>query len=230
MMHKVSWLIAGSLLIAGTVHAQPMTAGSVVAVQRAVPFGTTPGKLLLLGTYLVFVDDQQPASSLVVARSDMDNLTPDGDSITVQTRVPIRDQSGSGNRLIFRAVQVADVSVVTTWYTRAGSQTSSSTASAGTAVADSDSYSVQHDHFRGSCEGRLIVTPAQVSFESVDKLDHSRRWEYTAIKEIELPNPYELQVKPFSGGEYKFKLDGSGMTPAAFRVLVDRVTSARSGK
>lgn len=229
-MHKIFWAIAGSLLIAAAASAQPASPGSVVTVQRAVPFGTAPGRLLLLGTYLVFVDDQQPASSLVVARSDMENLTADGDSITVQVREPIRDQTGSINRLIFRTAQAADNSVVTAWYTRAGSQASGGLGSAGTSAADNDSYAVQHDHLRGSCKGRLIVTPAQLSFESVDKVDHSRRWEYTAIKEIALPNPYELEVKPFMGGNYKFKLDGSGMTPAAFRVLVDRVTSARSGK
>ena len=52
----------------------------------------------------------------------MENLTADGDSITVKLRVPIRDESGFGNRLIFRAVQAADTSVVTAWYIRAGSQ------------------------------------------------------------------------------------------------------------
>ena len=230
MMRKISWAIAGLLLMAAVAPAQSVSQGSVVTVQRAVPFGTAAGRLLLLGTYLVFVDDQQPASSLVVARSDMETLTADGDSITVQLPVPIRDQSGSGNRLIFRADQAADTSVVTAWYTKAGSLASGGTGSTGTSPADNDSYAVQHDHLRGSCKGRLIVTPAQLSFESVDKVDHSRRWEYTAIKEIALPNPYELEVKPFSGGNYKFKLDGSGMTPGAFRVLVDRVTSARSGK
>ena len=229
-MHKVFWGIAGSLLMAAAAPAQPAPPGTVITVQRAVPFGTASGRLLLLGTYLVFVDDQQPASSLVVPRSDMENLTTDNDSITVQVRVPIRDESGAGNRLIFRVAQAADTSAVTAWYTKAGSQTGGGPVSAGTSAADNDSYAVQHDHLRGSCKGRLIVTPAQLSFESVDKVDHSRRWEYTAIKEISLPNPYELEVKPFAGGSYKFKLDGSGMTPAAFRVLVDRVTSARSGK
>ena len=229
-MHRIAWVIAGSFLMAAAAPAQSVSPGSVVTVQRAVPFGTTPGRLLLVGVYLVFVDDQQPASSLVVPRSDMENLTAAGDSITVQMREPIRDQSGSSNRLIFRAAQVADASLVTAWYTRAGSQVSSAPSSAGTSAAESESYSVEHDHWKGSCKGRLIVTPAQLSFESIDKVDHSRRWEYTAIKEIALPNPYELEVKPFTGGNYKFKIDGSGMTPAAFRLLVDRVTSARSRK
>jgi hypothetical protein len=229
-MRTIIWAIAGSLLMAATAPAQSVSLGSVVPVQRAVPFGTTPGRLLLVGVYLVFVDDQQPASSLVVPRGVMENLTAEGVTITVQVREPIRDQSGSSNRLIFRAARAADTSLVTAWYTRAGSQTSGGPSSTGASTAESDSYAAQHDHFRGSCKGRLIVTPAQLSFESIDEVGHSRRWEYSGIKEIELPHPYELEIKPFTGGNYKFKLDGSGMTPAAFRVLVDRVTSARSGK
>jgi hypothetical protein len=56
IMGKISWAIAGSLLMAAAAPAQPVSQGSVVTVQRAVPFGTASGRLLLLGTYLVFVD------------------------------------------------------------------------------------------------------------------------------------------------------------------------------
>ena len=39
MMRKVSWAIAGLLLMAAVAPAQPASPGSVVTVQRAVPFG-----------------------------------------------------------------------------------------------------------------------------------------------------------------------------------------------
>jgi len=69
-----------------------------------------------------------------------------------------------------------------------------------------------------------------VSFESVDAADHSRRWEYRSIKEIRNPNPYELEITPFSGGSYKLLLDGSSIDPAVFKQIVDRVAAARAGR
>ena len=39
--------------------AQPVPSGNVIAVEYSVPFGTVAGKLLLLGNYLVFADEQQ---------------------------------------------------------------------------------------------------------------------------------------------------------------------------
>jgi len=204
--------------------------GSVVAVQRAVPFGTTPGKLLLLGSYLVFVDDQQPESSFVITRADMENVTTESDTITVKTREPFRDRSGTSDRVVFRANQPGDAALVTNWYSVAKSQPAPAAARASNASTEDESYQARHDHLRGACKGKLIVTATQLNFESIDQVDHSRRWEYKAIKEIALPNPYELEVKPFVGGSYKFHLDGSGMAPAAYRALVDRVTGARSGQ
>jgi hypothetical protein len=90
-------------------------------------------------------------------------------------------------------------------------------------------HQARHDNTFGNCHGRLIVSPEQLSYESVTEVDHSRRWEYRGIREISLPNPYELEVKPASGGTYKLFLEGSGMDPAVFRSIVDRVTAGRSG-
>jgi hypothetical protein len=220
-----------SLLMTVTLAAQQsVPAGSVLVVQRAVPFGTTAGKLLLLGGYLVFVDDQQPESSFVISRTEMENVTTDSDTITVKTREPFRDRTGSSDRVIFRANQPGDAALVTNWYSVAKSSQPGPATRASNASAEEESYQARHDHLRGACTGKLIVTATQLNFESIDQVDHSRRWEYRAIKEIALPNPYELEVKPFIGGSYKFHLDGSGMTPAAYRALVDRVTGARSGQ
>ena len=41
--------------------AQPATNPIPLAVELAVPFGTVPGRLLLLGNHMVFLDDQQQA-------------------------------------------------------------------------------------------------------------------------------------------------------------------------
>ena len=161
----------------------------------------------------------------------MENVTAETGTITVKTREPFRDRSGSSDRVIFRASQATDAALVTTWYAVAGSGGASSSAARNAPTNEGEtSYQARHDHLRGTCKGRLLVTATQINFESTDQVDHSRRWEYDAIKEIAQTNPYELEVKPFVGGSYKFLLDGSGMTPAAYRALVDKVTAARSKK
>src|SRR5687767_10455030 len=78
-------LVAILLAPAGPGLAQSTPPGSALAVEHSVPFGTIPGKLLLLGNYLVFVDEQQPNMSFVVAKRAIENLSADGPAITVQT-------------------------------------------------------------------------------------------------------------------------------------------------
>jgi hypothetical protein len=208
-------------------------AGGELAVEQSIPFGTVTGKLLLLGNYLVFVDDQQPAASFVIAKSVIENLTAEGTSVTIQTRESIRDRSGEVRRLSFRVVSGGDPALVTSWYGSGVSGVPASpgrSAASGPSASSAGTYQARHNHRIGSCRGRLLVTPDMLTFESVDAVDHSRRWEYRSIKEIRNPNPYELQITPFSGGSYKLLLDGSSMDPAAFKQIVDRVTAARTGR
>lgn len=226
-MYKIALAIVALAPISAPAQSQSAPSGSVITVERAVPFGTTPGKLLLLGNYLVFVEDQQPAASFVVPRANMEDLAAEGATITIRVREPLPGPSGPVSRFIFRAAQPTDTAVATGWYAKAGSALPA-TPGTSASTAGTESYTARHDHLRGSCKGRLFVSPTQLNYESVDDLGHSRRWEYKSIKEIAQKNPYELEVKPFVGGGYKVFLDGSGMSPAAFKTLVDRVTSARS--
>lgn len=210
-------------------EAQSAATGRVVAVDHSVPFGTVPGKLLLLGNYLVFVDEQQPSASFVVAKSAIQSLNADGSAITVQTNEAIRNRSGEVRRLSFRAVSDADLPVVTSWY-GGGMASTSSAAPAVIPASGTTTYQARHNHRFGGCDGRLIVGPDQVSYESVSSVSHSRRWEYQAIKETKLSNPYDLELKPFTGATYGFHFEGTGMEPAAYRDLVDRITSARTNR
>jgi hypothetical protein len=231
---KTYTLLAVAVLLGAPAMAQQVPSSTVVPVEQSIPFGTVSGRLLLLGNYLVFVDDQQPDSSLVIPRVDIENLTSESGAITVQVREPVRDRSGEVRRLSFRVTPPADGSGVASWYARRGSGAPVSASGSASRVApvaapaDTESFPARHDHRLGSCRGRLIVTPAQLSYESTDDVSHSRRWEYKSVKEIAAPNPYELEIKPFSGGTYKFLLEGSGMSPTQYKTLVDRVTAARA--
>ncbi|MBE0660200.1 MAG: hypothetical protein IH602_21080 [Bryobacteraceae bacterium] len=209
-------------------------------MEHAVPFGTVTGKLLLLGKYLVFVDDQQLDASFVVPKSIIESLSADNTAITIQTNEDIRNRSGDVRRLSFRALPGSDLAPLTSWYGSgqaaaapvAGvAPAAAAVASTGVALAaGTTTYEAIHNHTFGACKGRLLVSADQISYESIDSVSHSRRWEFKAIKELKQSNPYSLEISPFSGGGYNFKLSGTGMDPDAFRRLVDRVTTARSAK
>lgn len=230
--------ICALLLLTALAVAQNVTTGSSLAVEHSVPFGTISGKLLLLGNYLVFVDEQQPNSSYVVAKGTIETLKVEGPDVTVQAREPVRNRSGEVTRLSFRVAPGTDPAVVSVWYgsgagATAAGPTAAGAPSAGNATMPAPgtlTYEVRHTHTLGDCRGRLIVAPNLLSFESVSNVSHSRRWEFKAIKETELSNPYELEIKPFTGDTYKLRFDGSGMDPAAYKNLVDRITAARASR
>jgi hypothetical protein len=208
---------------------------SPLAVELAVPFGTVPGKLLLLGNHMVFLDEQQPETSIVIPKGIIERVTPEGAAIAIQTNEPVRGRSGELRTLNFRVSSGGDPSVVTNWFGSGAGKSALAApgipvpaAAAATAATETATFQARHNHRFGDCKGQLLFTADQVSYESVDSVSHSRRWEYKSIKETSLPNPYELELTPFSGGTYKFFLDGSGMNPAAYKTLVDRVVAARA--
>ena len=89
-------------------------------------------------------------------------------------------------------------------------------------------YQVEHGHRPfGSCSGRLILTNSTVAYESIDNISHSRQWELRDIKELKLDNPYQLEIKPFAGNDYRFQLLGKGMDSQEYKDLVERITTAR---
>ncbi len=201
-----------------------------LAVELAVPFGTVPGKLLLLGNHIVFLDEQQLESSVVMPKSTIERLTAEGGTVAIVMKEPVRARSAELRTLNFRVATGGDPAAVTAWFASgAGSMAGTGPGSApSTASAQTGTYQARHNHRIGDCKGRLVLEANQLAYESVDDVSHSRRWEYKSIKETSLSNPYELEIKPFAGGNYKLYLDGSGMDPAAYKTLVDRVVAARS--
>lgn len=222
--------VSSILLIFGiAAFAQPQDSRGAFTVEHSVPFGTVQGKLLVLDNYLVFVDEQQPDGSFVVPREIVDDLSTDGSTITVQTREPVRNRSGGVQRLSFRVLSGGDTAAARNWYASPGGVRTSAARTSGTAVSE-EVYPARHNHRIGDCRGRLVVGPDRIAYESVSDAGHSRRWEYKSIREIKLENPYEIEMKPFAGGTYRLYLDGSGMDPAAYRAIVDRVAAARGSR
>ncbi|MCW5979082.1 MAG: hypothetical protein KIT09_13460 [Bryobacteraceae bacterium] len=216
-----------------SLKAQAPGTGRALSVEHAVPFGTIAGKLLLVGNYLVFVDEQQPEASFVVSKGAIERLTAEGAEITVLTRDSVRNRTGEVKRLSFRVAPGTDPALVTGWYgtgVSASAPAAPPSPSAPASGGDVLTYSANHNHRIGECRGRLIVTPDQVSFESVESISHSRRWDYRSIREIKMDNPYQIEIRAFTGGNYKIRLEGDGMDPDVYKTLVDRVAMARAGR
>lgn len=225
---RIMPVLACGLLACAALAGQAPPQGRSLAVEHAVPFGQAQGKLILYGEYLVFVDDGQPANSFVTAKSSIETLSADGATITIQLKDPVRNRSGEARRVSFRALD-GDASPVTAWFgaraTAAAAATPEQAEPEGAKV-----FSVRHNHRIESCRRRLIITEDRVNYESTDWVSHSRRWELKQIREIRLPNPYELNVGPFSGPNFKLFLEGSGMDPEACKQPVDRIAAARALK
>jgi hypothetical protein len=221
-------LCAGSVLLAQT----PV---QVQKVELSIPFGTVSGRLITVGDYLIFLDEDRPDASWAVTRNQIQNVAADSDMITVDTRQPVRDRSGERSRMVFR-VREGDTAPLTRWFNMAPTTTGdesrlNQTATPGPTTTDNQAgqliYEAEHDHFIGSCHGRLLIAQTVVAYESVDKIEDSRQWQLKDIKEIRQKNPYELEIIPFRGDKYNLKLLGKGMDTGTYKALVDRITAAR---
>ncbi len=196
-------------------------------------FGSVPGRVLLAGDQLVFASDTKPNSSFTVARQDIQSVTNDGDVVTIQLRMPIRDASGERMRVTLRVMNQAATASISGWFNRAASAASATQpvpASDNTRPADSATdriYQAHHKKVFGGSKGRLLLTNSGLAYESIDDVSDSRRWQFQDIKELKLHNPYELEVDPFNGDKYTFGIDGQGFSSADYQQLVDRVTKAR---
>jgi len=230
-MRNALMVVVLSLAFAGVVGAQNNL--HVAAGDLSIPFGSVPGKVITVGDYLIFVDQEHPESSFALSRTEVRELTIDNRVAAIQTAKPIRDRSGDRTQFNIRLEGDSEARALTNWFGTSGARRTepeATTSDAASTVRKGDAiYEARHDHrLRGNCKGRLIVTDKGLSYESIDNLSDSRQWGYTDIKELTLSNPYEIRIVPFDGNDYKLNLQGTGMDTATFKNLVDRVTAARA--
>ncbi len=228
MTRTMMW-VCFLILLCVSAFGQAVPQGRAVDVEHAVPFGQVQGKLILYGDYLVFVDAERPEDSFVTPKTSIETLSTEGAQITIQLKDAVRNRSGEVRRVSFRALS-GDSGPVTSWWGSAAAAPASSASPSQPVSEGAKVFQASHNHRIGSCNGRLIITEDRVSYESTDSVSHSRRWELKQIREINLPNPYELNVRPFTESNYKLRLQGSGMDPATYKELVDRIAAARALK
>ena len=221
----VGWKYAlGLLVLGGTLWAQTEIRVYPASLVAGSP---VPGKLILLGDTLAFVDDERPEVSFAVTKSNIGALNNENDAVTLQLRQAIRDRAGAATRVIIRLATPSEGAAVQRWF----SGNMALSGPAGFESASALTFSAQRKkRFRSNTDGKLIVDAERIIFESTDNASDSRRWELKEIKELKLKNPYELQVRTFRGEKYDLTLSGAGMDNSQYREIVNRVTQARTAR
>ena len=228
MRMKTSVLTVFLLFGVSVLSAQ--TKVEVRKAELAVPFGTVNGTAVLVGDYLVFIDEQQVQSSFAIARSEIQKITSEGRGVNIETRHPIRDRSGERNQFTVRLSE-GDLAALMNWSRTIATPTTTTVPTntvASVRNAEHMSFPAEFTQLLGrNSRGRLMVTTEMVAYESIDDVQSSRRWQFKDIKEIKLKNPYEIEIAPFVGDKYNLKLEGKGMDAGDFKTIVDRITAAR---
>lgn len=217
-----------------------------VKVQRAelsIPFGVVKGKLVAASEVLIFVDEENTDASFTIEKASIKGWNEQEGVITIETSKPIKDRAGERTRLAFRLVD-GNGSALAAWYRNsAGGMVAAATngeskISAVTAPAPSSAdmagtkvYQATQKRFPvGSTDGKLIVSETEIAFESLNDIKRSQRWTYQDIKEMKQVSTYIIEISPFRGDKYKLELQGEGMSSAQFKMLTDRIASARVAK
>lgn len=215
-----------SIALLGLNPLSAQTTSTSYAAELSVPFGVVAGRLLTVGSVLVFYDTEKPDASFAVAREALASVTESAGVLTAELTTAVQDRSGPRKRLVFRLPDAASAPSLLAW-SRTSASPAATKDSKDTSASLSKTYQVKHKHTFGGCSGSLIVQEGQVAFESISDLDHSRRWTLKDIKELKRGNPYALKVSPFIGSSYDFEVIGTGMGSEEFQALVERVTAAR---
>ncbi|MCC6291568.1 MAG: hypothetical protein IT164_02870 [Bryobacterales bacterium] len=204
----------------------------VFSAELSAPFGAVPGKVVVHDAMLTFVDSEKPESSFTVDKANVQSITRVNDSLVVQLKKAVKDRVGESNRLSLRLSVPSESTVVEQWLEKGVATAAPAAAAADDAATGGErwSYPARRSKRIGGTDGTLIITPGRVIFESLDKVEDTRRWEMQEIKELKRKNPYQLEIIPFRGEKYSLKLSGSGMETQQYRELVDRITKARSAR
>jgi hypothetical protein len=231
-MHRVILLTIGAAL--GFLPAAGQSPRQAYPAELSMPFGTTVGKLVLSTDYLIFVDGTKLENTFVIPRDRIQDASTSEGVLSVELKEPIRDAGAEQSRLSFRFTNPPDADLIVNWSRRGVSDRVAGPRTSDSAITSADgqlfSYEVKHNHKVGSCSGRLIATGDGVTFESLTDVNDSRKWSMKDIKEVEHPNPYRLEIKPFTGNGYRFDFVGQGMSNADFDRLTKLITDARAGR
>ncbi len=90
------------------------TTAMVQNADLAIPFGTVSGKIVMTGDHLVFIDEERPDQSFVVAKNEVKGISIQDGTASLELRHPVRDRSGERSQLSLRLTN-SDTSSLKRW-------------------------------------------------------------------------------------------------------------------
>src|SRR5205085_11491447 len=125
---------------------------------------------------------------------------------------------GSGSSLVLRLMDPNTPGAISTWVGIPPSSVgSASRVVAGAPGAVEYEYNVRHN----GEDGRLVLGPYDVHFESFKHRDHSRTWPYADIKYIKRA-ANDIKIEPYHGDTFKFQIEGGRpMTDEVYNIIGD---------
>ena len=77
------------------------TTAQVQKADLAIPFGTVSGKIIMAGDHLVFIDEERPGQSFVVARSEVEELAIQDGTASLECADRYKIDQGRDRGLVF---------------------------------------------------------------------------------------------------------------------------------
>ncbi|HEY3132728.1 MAG TPA: hypothetical protein VGL91_24975 [Acidobacteriota bacterium] len=74
------------------------------------------------------------------------------------------------------------------------------------ATAQAFTLAVRHNHFRGHCSGKLLISEDGIEY-STDYVKHRRKWSYVDLKRVEISTPKELKLQTYEDKKYRLGPD-----------------------
>jgi hypothetical protein len=217
---KTSCLAVFALVAANLFAADQLT---VHKVQLTGPSGSVNGKVVGVGDYLIFVDDDQPAKSFLIPRGEIREARNGNGTVVVQMARPVTDRFGSRSNLEMRIVDPATGAVLSKMLGVPVERGRTETVY---------SLDVRHDHKgHGGCDGKLIADDTNLRFESVTEASHSRTWNYNALEKFDSERDHALlHVRPVSGEGYDFNVRNGATAGAMYKLVADKIIVARPNR
>jgi hypothetical protein len=220
------FILSAALLAFSLPFARPAAAVERVMVHPAqimTPYGSEMGKVVTIGNQMVFVDDANPANSFALTRGEITNLNINNGMMTMSLAQPFTSPFSSGPTMMVRLLD-ANAGDLLSWM----GAPNGTVGEASRVIVDQPNlyeYTVRHD----DDEGRLIIGPVDVRFESFNHPKHSRAWTYNSIKKLSSDaDDHELKLEPYSSDTYKFKVLGSKvLTEDVYAMVRERIAAAR---
>jgi hypothetical protein len=91
------------------------TTAQMQKADLAIPFGTVSGKIITAGDHLVFVDEEKLELSFVIDKTEVQNVTVQDRTVSMELARPIQDRSGERSRLNFR-LPSGDTASLKRWF------------------------------------------------------------------------------------------------------------------